>query len=342
MMTTSTWIVLGIGIAAFGTFAGVGYSAMGANPPHVVSKWVPRMWFFLAITSAIATVVYILANLNPPIEKWPWVVVIIGTIGLLVYIFWPLFTKKYGRRTLKKEGSKMLIGLGIFIIIAGMVGGSFLIWSQLESPSDKVANFIEQANKMEGNILEKDLDVNIDFTEGVPDISSGAMVIITHVIITNESDSAKSIQANVNWRILINGTHNMIIPLWQPPDNNILDFKNKIEQENGRSFGDYLKSPLNLEAQKSISGFMLFSISLQGLVDFGKQLPPFSHEIGSKLPDSALYFEWTDKITKQEFRKQIVPSMGVLIPPEQGFKVLQPLDKPITIQGNDSYSVPIK
>jgi hypothetical protein len=284
--------------------------------------------------------------------NWPlWILVVfilLLLIGITYLYCWQpdKLTEAVSRikqiRLKSGKGRKMLLTLGIIIIIVcigGIIGAGFLIRSQLETPQEKMAQFIEQTNKMEGNILEKDLDVDIDYAEGIP--ANGIMIIVVHGTISNESSNPKSIQANMSWRVQLNGDHEMRIAPWEPPTNIVSGFKDMIEKGNGRSFGDYLKSPLNLDPQKSVSGFMLFSMPLQACVDFNQQLLPFitSTTVGTKLPDSKLYLEWTDKMTKGDFRKLIVSMYSQS--PEKGFQCIL-IGKPTMLQGNQSVVIPLR
>lgn len=119
MSTTQLW-VLGTGIGALFTLLGLGFAAMSTNLRFKVPTWIPKVFFALAIAVL-------------PIEGFYFwdasivarIIAIVGDIGLIVYLFWPL-----RKRTVKGGKEKMLFGLGIFIIVAGIVGGSYLIESQ--------------------------------------------------------------------------------------------------------------------------------------------------------------------------------------------------------------------
>ncbi len=215
-----------------------------------------------------------------------------------------------------------------------------IIQQHMRSQSNQsLSTYGSQSNTTEH--LDSDLDIDVDYLEGTPDIQNGMMLIVAHVTITNSSSNTKSIQANMRWGIRspgnknVDNEQNIFIASWEPPENTVLDFKTMIEKENDRSFGDYLKFPLRLEPQGLASGFMLFCMPLQAYVDFNKLLPTTP----TTLPDSKLYLEWTDRLTKEDFREIITDIYP--LGSSEGFRLFK-ISKPIILKGNGSYVVPLR
>jgi hypothetical protein len=119
MNTTQLW-VLGTGIVILLALLGLGFAAMSTNLRFKVPTWLPRVFFALAIAVVSVEGFYFWHVFTAA-----RIIAVIGDVGLLIYLCLPL-----RKRTVKGRKGSMLLGLGIFLIVAGIVGGSFLIESQ--------------------------------------------------------------------------------------------------------------------------------------------------------------------------------------------------------------------
>jgi hypothetical protein len=119
MSTTQLWF-LGTGIAVLLALLGLGFAAMSTNLRFKVPTWLPRVFFALAIAVVSVEGFYFWHTFTAA-----RIIAVVGDVGLLIYLLLPL-----RKRTAKGRENKMLLGLGIFLIVAGIVAGSFLIESQ--------------------------------------------------------------------------------------------------------------------------------------------------------------------------------------------------------------------
>jgi drug/metabolite transporter (DMT)-like permease len=109
-MTTEQLTVLGISIAALLSLLGLGFAAMSTNQHFTVPKWVPKIFFILAIV-VVSWIGFFFWN----ISIFGQIFGILGVIALIVYLFLLRIHFKKGRH------NKMLIGLGSILIVIGIV-----------------------------------------------------------------------------------------------------------------------------------------------------------------------------------------------------------------------------
>jgi hypothetical protein len=86
-----------------------------------------RIWLYIGTGCIAAVEIAVGVIVSPTVAVW----MLIIAIPLGLFSYWKVF-KPNMQISLKKRGSKMLILVGAFIIIGGIVGGGFLIKSQLD------------------------------------------------------------------------------------------------------------------------------------------------------------------------------------------------------------------
>jgi hypothetical protein len=91
-MTTVQWTVLGIAVAAILALVPTGFAAMSTNPPFVVPKWVPKIFFALSIAVASATAFYLWNT-----SVYAQIIAVVTVFALLIYLIWPLLKRNGGQ-----------------------------------------------------------------------------------------------------------------------------------------------------------------------------------------------------------------------------------------------------
>ena len=96
-----------------------------------------RIWFYV-LTGCVAIVeISVGILISPSVAIW----MLIISLPLGLFSFWKLY-KPSVEISLKKGSNKMLILLGIFLVVGGLVGGGILIKSQLDINSNATQTIV--------------------------------------------------------------------------------------------------------------------------------------------------------------------------------------------------------